>query len=273
LDWSLWEPWYIWIASSLGLSVSRDYEASRILDALIRDRTTDVSHLKRVVEGGLVLVVGAGPSIEGYLGEGLDNVDALVAADGASSRLLELGLCPDVVVTDLDGNLHDIHECWRRGSYVVVHAHGDNIPALRAYTQRFSNRVIGTTQVRPVGCLYNFGGFTDGDRAVFMCMELGCKAVLMVGMDFSTVVGKYSKPWLREDVVAWPFKQAKFAVAKRLLSWASRLYKRPMARLVTCKGVEPINGVEDLATDELEAWIERVHSRKASPVASRGPII
>jgi len=271
LDWSLWEPWYIWIASALGLSVSRDYEASRVLDALIRDRVADVGDLKKVVEGKLVLVVGAGPSIENDLSEVLDAVDALVAADGASSRLLELGVSPDIIVTDLDGDLNDIYESWRRGSHVVVHAHGDNITALEAYVRKFDDRLIGTTQVRPIGCLHNFGGFTDGDRAVFMCMELGCRAVLMTGMDFSAVVGRYSKPWLKEDVAAWPFKLAKFAIAKRLLSWASRLYGRPMARLMTRKGAEPIDGVEDLALEGLEAWIEgvkRAESKGASSVTS-----
>jgi len=247
----------MWIASALGLSVSRDYEASRVLDALIRDRVADVSDLRKVVEGKLVLVVGAGPSIEGNLSKVLDVVDALVAADGASSRLLELRASPDIIVTDLDGDLNDIYESWRRGSHVVVHAHGDNIPALKAYVRKFDDRLIGTTQVKPVGCLHNFGGFTDGDRAVFMCMELGCRAVLMTGMDFSTVVGKYSKPWLKEDVAAWPFKRAKFTIAKRLLSWASRLYGRPMARLIARKGADPIDGVEDLAPEGLEAWVER----------------
>jgi len=264
LDWSLWEPWYIWIAGALGLSMSEDYEASRVLDVLIRGRATDVGELRKVVEGKLALVVGAGPSIEDHIDEVLDATDVLVAADGASSRLLELGTVPDLVVTDLDGNLDDIFEAWRRGSYVVVHAHGDNVSALKAHVQKFSNRLAGTTQVRPIGCLYNFGGFTDGDRAVFMCMELGCKAVLMVGMDFSTVVGKYSKPWLKGNVVAWPLKRAKFVIAKRLLSWASRLYQRPMARLVAREGADLIDGVEDLRYKELEAWIERIKLKPPS---------
>jgi len=258
LDWSLWEPWYIWIASALGLSVPEDYEASRILDSLIGDRVVDVGDLKRIVEGKLVLIVGAGPSIEDGLSKALDYVDTLVAADGASSKLLELGVVPDIIVTDLDGDLNNIYESWRRGSHVVVHAHGDNISALKAHVQKFSSRLIGTTQVKPIGCLHNFGGFTDGDRAVFMCMELGCKAVLMVGMDFSEVVGRYSKPWLKENVVAWPFKRAKFVIAKRLLSWASKLYQRPMARLMARKDADQINGIEDLGPEGLEVWIERV---------------
>ncbi|NHW44229.1 MAG: DUF115 domain-containing protein, partial [Candidatus Verstraetearchaeota archaeon] len=141
MDWSLWEPWYIWIAGALGLSMSEDYEASRVLDVLIRGRATDVGELRKVVEGKLALVVGAGPSIEDHIDEVLDATDVLVAADGASSRLLELGTVPDLVVTDLDGNLDDIFEAWRRGSYVIVHAHGDNVSALKAHVQKFSNRL------------------------------------------------------------------------------------------------------------------------------------
>jgi uncharacterized Rossmann fold enzyme len=268
LDWSLWEPWYIWIASALGLSVLEDYEASRVLDALIRDMAADASDLRKIVEGKLALVIGAGPSIEGDLNKVLNKADVLVAADGASSRLLELGAVPDIIVTDLDGNLNDIYEAWRKGSHVVVHAHGDNVSELKAHVQVFTNRLVGTTQVRPTGCLYNFGGFTDGDRAVFMCMELGCKAVLMVGMDFSTVVGRYSKPWLKENVVAWPLKRAKFVIAKRLLSWASRLYRRPMARLVIREDADSIDGTEDLRCEELEAWVERVRLNPPSSPAA-----
>jgi uncharacterized Rossmann fold enzyme len=51
----------------------------------------------------------------------------LVSADTATSPILDAGLTPDIVVTDLDGDLEDIFEAWRRGAILVIHAHGDNI--------------------------------------------------------------------------------------------------------------------------------------------------
>jgi hypothetical protein len=66
---------------------------------------------------------------------------------------------------------------------------------------------MGTTQSRPFGRLHNFGGFTDGDRAVLMARHLGAPTRLL-GFDFDT-------PRLKEgrDV----------EVKKRKLAWARRL--------------------------------------------------
>ncbi|RLF19571.1 MAG: 6-hydroxymethyl-7,8-dihydropterin pyrophosphokinase [Thermoprotei archaeon] len=256
MEWELWEPWYVWIASSLGLSPKADYEASRRLNSIIEGVAARADSLKRILAGKGVVVVGAGPSLPEALSEVLRRVNGVVvAADGACSYLLEIGVTPHIVVSDLDGDINDIRECWRRGCYVVVHAHGDNVEAVETYTPTFRERILGTTQVKPHGCLHNFGGFTDGDRAVFMSLELGCKSVLMVGMELSNVVGRYSKPWLKRNEAVWPFKKAKFIVARRLLSWASRLYWRPIMRLVV-EGYDPggeIPGVRDVGVSELEA--------------------
>ena len=266
MDWSLWEPWYLWIASALNLSISMDYEAAQKLDLMIKDRIDNIDVIKRNMRNKLAIVVGAGPSLE----KGIEIISerrlgVIIAADGACSKLLEVGVTPHMVVTDLDGNIDDIYESWRRGSYVVVHAHGDNIPALEKHVQKFSGRIIGTTQTKPMGSLHNFGGFTDGDRAVFMALELGCKVVLMIGMDLSKKVGRYSKPWLKGDEPIWPFKRAKFDVARRLLSWASRLYSKPIAR-VTISGYDygkPIDNIKDVDVNVLDEWIKEMGLRNA----------
>ncbi|MHC1627827.1 MAG: 6-hydroxymethylpterin diphosphokinase MptE-like protein [Candidatus Nezhaarchaeales archaeon] len=261
MDWSLWEPWYLWIASTLSLSISMDYEAAQKLDLMIRDSASKADVIEKIVRNQLVVIVGAGPSLEKSINTALEkSLGVIVAADGACSKLLEVGVVPHVVVTDLDGNIDDIYECWCKGSYVVVHAHGDNIPALEKHVQKFTNKIIGTTQTKPIGCLYNFGGFTDGDRAVFMALELGCKAILMIGMDLSRKVGKYSKPWLKNDEDVWPFKRAKFNIARRLLSWASRLYSKPIVR-VTIDGYDygkPIGIIRDINIKDVDKWIKEV---------------
>ncbi len=260
MDWSLWEPWYLWIAGALNLSIAMDYAAAHKLNQMIGSVSTSINCVAEIFKDRIAIVVGAGPSIDKAISI-VDDIHggAILAADGACSKLLEVGLTPHVVITDLDGRIDDIYECWRRGSYVVVHAHGDNIKSLEDHISKFNERIIGTTQTKPIGCLHNFGGFTDGDRAVFMALELKCKAALMIGMDLSRVVGRYSKPWLKADSSIWPFKQAKFIIARRLLSWASKLYRKPMARVVV-NGYDfgdKINGVDEVKAKSIGDWLRR----------------
>ncbi len=117
---------------------------------------------------------GAGPSLEKALKEFDFSDGTLIAADGATSALLENDLVPDIIVTDLDGRIPDLRIANDRGgSFMVVHAHGDNVDKMTSYVPLFS-RVLGTTQTEPLDIVYNFGGFTDGgDRAAFLAEELG----------------------------------------------------------------------------------------------------
>jgi uncharacterized Rossmann fold enzyme len=67
--------------------------------------------------------------------------------------------------------------------------------------------VIGTAQCRPPESLYNFGGFTDGDRCVFLAKELGAASIKLVGFDY-------------EDDSVTPRKRQKLGWAKRLIELA-----------------------------------------------------
>ena len=109
-------------------------------------------------------------------------------------------------VFDLDGSFPDILKANREGSITVVHAHGDNLDALSRYVPLLEG-VIGTAQCRPPEGLYNFGGFTDGDRCVFLAKELGAASIKLVGFDY-------------EDDSVTPRKRRKLAWAKRLIDLA-----------------------------------------------------
>lgn len=125
----------------------------------------------------------------------------IVAADSAATVLADAGFGPDIIVTDLDGRVEDQLECSRRGSFVFVHAHGDNMPALERYAGRFLGPVVGTCQCEPVPGVVNFGGFTDGDRAACICAQLGATKILLCGFDFEkpgTKSGKQSGIKLRK---------------------------------------------------------------------------
>jgi len=158
------------------------------------------------VRGRRVVVFGNAPSLDRELDE-LQVKDAVfLAADGATAVLLRRGILPDIIVTDLDGSFPDILKANREGSIAVVHAHGDNLDALCRYVPQLEG-VIGTAQCRPPEGLYNFGGFTDGDRCVFLAKELGAASIKLVGFDY-------------EDDSVTPRKRRKLAWAKRLIDLA-----------------------------------------------------
>jgi 2-amino-4-hydroxy-6-hydroxymethyldihydropteridine diphosphokinase len=206
MQFTIWEPFYQSILEDFGFSPGRDVEAAILLADLLRDKEPILCAAEAKVAGRRVVVFGNAPSLEKEL-EGLQERDAVfIAADGATAVLLGRGIVPDIVVTDLDGPFPAILKANREGSIVVVHAHGDNLDALNRYVPHLE-RIIGTVQCRPPPGLYNFGGFTDGDRCVFLARELGAAGIKLVGFDF-------------EDESVTPRKKRKLAWAKRLIDLA-----------------------------------------------------
>jgi hypothetical protein len=213
MHWELWRPWYDSIVRELGLNRKADQDAAKMLGKLLPE--PELSGLKNLVHGHECIVFGAGPSLDIDL-EKLKRVGCLdkvlIAADGATSAVLKFRN-PELIVTDLDGNVDDQLDAWRHGSWVAVHAHGDNIGQVRKIVPKLKERVIGTTQVEPSGKLYNFGGFTDGDRAAFMVHELGASKIYLAGMDLGTKIGKHSGD---KDLSR---KLTKLKICKELLAW------------------------------------------------------
>jgi 2-amino-4-hydroxy-6-hydroxymethyldihydropteridine diphosphokinase len=97
----------------------------------------------------------------------------------------------------------------RRGSLVVVHAHGDNVPALEEWVDQFPGELAGSWAGPPRDDLLDVGGFTDGDRAAYLAAHVGATTVLLWGFDFERV----SEP----DPASAGRKQAKLRWAQRSL--------------------------------------------------------
>ncbi len=252
MDLELWKPWYRRIAKTLNLNEEKDQEATSILSSLLRGKALELSAARDKIQGRTVLVFGAGPSLSVDLGKIIE-VDlhrrcVKVAADGTTSALLEKGLTPDIVVTDLDGEAADLLAANRSGALMVVHAHGDNIDALRSLVPKFSSSALGTTQVKPVPNVYNFGGFTDGDRCVFLAEEFKARRILLVGMDLGLQVGRYSKPSFTFNQQASPLKRKKLEIAKQLLEWLQTWADAEILNLTT-KG-QDVKGVRRLTSME-----------------------
>ena len=249
-----WWPWYNKIINTFGYDRSKDQFATDVLSRLISRRAVDMQQLKVLLSGQPVLVFGAGPSLEEDLQqiakENLLKKCAVMSADGATTALLKVAeVVPNVVITDLDGNINDLLRADRLGSVMVIHGHGDNINRLQKYVPKFKS-VVGTTQVEPTPNVYNFGGFTDGDRAVFLATAMGAKLVALAGMDLGRVVGKYSKKQVRSVEV----KVSKLKICKELLEWLASKVNIPLYN-VTGRG-ESIEGFIKVKYSELTKIVD-----------------
>ena len=234
MQWEQWKPFYLRIVREMGYSVEEDRRAAQILRALLLEGDDYIlkEELAAVV-GRKAYVFGAGPSLENALNEFDFSDGTLIAADGATSALLDAGMVPEVIVTDLDGRIPDLRIANDKGAFMVVHAHGDNVDKLTAYVPLFS-RILGTCQTEPLDIVYNFGGFTDGDRATFLAEALGAEEITLVGFDFGETVGKWSKPSLWRHSPAWESKRRKFAFAQELLEWLKKNGKARVGYLRPC---------------------------------------
>jgi uncharacterized Rossmann fold enzyme len=222
MNWTEWQPFYLDIVKRLNLKPSEDSRATMVLDSLLQDTQPDLllDELKTIIENQIVVVCGAGPSLDKQLHE-INSFDwmekaVFVAADGATSALKESGYKCHIIVTDLDGNLKDILSEAKQGAIPIVHAHGDNIEKIKKVVPKFEC-IIGSTQVEPTGHVFLWGGFTDGDRACYIASHYNPKRILMVGMDFGNVVGRWSKPGHASDYFASERKSIKLKIAKELI--------------------------------------------------------
>jgi uncharacterized Rossmann fold enzyme len=229
-----WFQYYQNIRQQFGYSTEKDQHAANTLSKMIKKKSLDIKVLQRKIARRHVMVIGAGDSL-------IQNIKFIkknrkfvkIVADGATEALIENHIKPDVVVTDLDGDTSFLRKAERVGAIIVVHSHGDNIEELKKIVPTL-RRVIGTTQVMPVENVYNFGGFTDGDRCVFLADEFGAEEIVLVGMEFGDRIGEHSKKIVKNIQL----KRDKMKVGKRLLEM---LAKRSRSRLFDTSR-KPIRG-------------------------------
>jgi 2-amino-4-hydroxy-6-hydroxymethyldihydropteridine diphosphokinase len=195
-----WEPYYRDILEYFGFDRAQDEEAARLLASLMtRD---NILSLISLTCGNDITVCGNAPCLKNEL-EKISGV--IFAADAAAEVLDTHGIVPDAVFTDLDGADDRLLVLNESGTIVVIHAHGDNMPLLRSWVPRFKGPVVATTQSTPLKNVYNFGGFSDGDRAVFAADELGAAHVTIIGFDL-------------DDTDVDPMKRGKLFWARKLLA-------------------------------------------------------
>ncbi|WP_101477023.1 6-hydroxymethylpterin diphosphokinase MptE-like protein [Candidatus Nitrosotalea bavarica] len=211
-----WEKKYQKILNEFDYDRSKEIRSANILNSLLKTRL-GLSRLEKKIKNKTVFIIGAGPS----LGISLPYIKKFknftkIVADGVTQALIENKIRPDIVVTDLDGNMEYLKKASDLKSVMIVHAHGDNINKLpHAISFRYC---IGTTEDKPFGKIRNFGGFTDGDRCVFLANHFGASKIILIGMDFGIHIGKYSKV----ETYNKSLKLKKLKKGKSLLEWLAQ---------------------------------------------------
>ncbi|MCL2032525.1 MAG: DUF115 domain-containing protein [Methanomassiliicoccaceae archaeon] len=182
-----WEPIYNEILEDFGYDPLTDESSARMLKALMLN-----SYLisdDDVVMQRKATVFGNSDDLKKDIASAAPR-GTLIASGSSVAVLREMSVAPDIVVTDLDGEIGPQIEASKKGAVTFIHAHGDNTHLIQRYAQDFLGPVVLTTQSRPDNVVSNYGGFTDGDRAVCIARHFGAKEILLLGFDFSTPSSK-----------------------------------------------------------------------------------
>jgi len=239
-----WESKYRKILKDFGYSRKNDNQSCKLLDSLLLKKIP-ITRIRDQIKNKPVFVIGAGPSLPSCITilKKYRKITKIVA-DGATKAIIDNSLKPDIVVTDLDGDIKSLKKVGRTNTIMVVHAHGDNYEKMN-FVKNFKN-CVGTTQTKPVGKIHNFGGFTDGDRCVFLANHFKAKKIILLGMDFGTRIGKYSKT----TIVNRNIKIAKLRRGKKLLEWLAQKSKSELYSTTKIEGFTKINfhDINDIIT-------------------------
>lgn len=200
MDFEHWEPIYEEILEDFNYSRNEDRRAAKMLE---KKRGTDSLEPLKPIRNSVVEILGP-------FGEGEIIADYIIAAGSAVSNASDIDADLDLMVTDMDGDLDLQVEKNNKGVTAALHAHGDNIELIDEHSENFKGPVISTCQCEPLDDVYNFGGFTDGDRALFIADHFGAEKIILNGWDFDDPAEGERK-----------IKKKKLRWAKRLLRYIS----------------------------------------------------
>lgn len=150
----------------------------------------------KLLKASAVVFVGAAVEVDELqemVGEGV----VFIAADGAVGALP-----PDAdlacIVSDFDGTPH-LEAAAKTGATIIAHAHGDNLERWNECVEQWSqyptppSLILSHQTPDYLQGMHNWGGFTDGDRALCMAHSLAVnfEDVYLVGYTLSRL-GQWS---------------------------------------------------------------------------------
>ena len=233
-----WKTQFKEIRKEFGYLEKDDLTSVRKLNSLLKGKNSK-RQFQNMIQGKTVFIIGAGPSLTKSLKYIKKSKDVTkIVADGAVRALLEKNIKPNILVTDLDGDLKSIEKIGKTRIPIIVHAHGDNYEKLEI-VKKLKN-VVGSTQTRKIGKIENFGGFTDGDRCVFLAEYFNASKIVLIGMDFGQKIGKYSK----HRIVDRKIKIKKLKFGKKIVEWIGTKSKANLFSTNRIKGYKTIRMVD-----------------------------
>ena len=193
-----WEGIYEEILRDMGYDRSSDESSARLLKTLTQmSDLIDDDDVYDLMRGTVAIIGPAEPDLSGLDGK-------TVIAAGSATETVMKALVPDIVVTDLDGDIQSQIEASDRGAITFIHAHGDNSDLIMKYAKEFRGPIVLTTQATPDNVIRNYGGFTDGDRAVCIVRHFGASEIELRGFDFDVpTVKDGSDPETKKRKLAW----------------------------------------------------------------------
>ena len=175
-----WKTRYREIRNVFGYRRYDDLVSAKKLNSKI-GRKYPISEIKKTIKGQTVFIVGAGPSLSRSIStlKKYPNVTKIVA-DGAVKALLEHNIKPQILVTDLDGDITSIKKIGKTKIPIIIHAHGNNYDKLdivsklqnmqtvnkirKTLSKRYETRKGGYTRIIKAGYRY-------GDNAPMAIIE------------------------------------------------------------------------------------------------------
>ena len=239
-----WKKRYSDILREFKYDEKKDKESVILLDSIL-EKSDAHEKIISLIKDKTVLVIGSGPSLSAAIPRLKKYKKSIkIAADSSIKPLVENGIIPDIVVTDLDGDENSLNKIAKTKCIFVVHAHGDNIEKLE-FAKKFKN-CIGTSQSQSFNKIQNFGGFTDGDRGVFLANHFEAKKIILFGMDFGKQIGKFSETKESERKM----KLMKLKKGEELLEWLSAITESEL--FTTSKSIK---GFKKISYKELDVII------------------
>jgi len=203
---SWWWSIYKKIVEDIGINKKSDEEATivaaKALQSYGKKFDKNLEKARKIIYGKSVAVIGAH---ESFLEQQIPE-DVIIAADGSFNGLIYTGRIPQILVTDFDGA--NINLVKRYRPVVFAHVHGDNLKRYLESVPEVIETIVPTTQTYPFKPFYNFGGFTDGDRAVIIAIYLGASKVKVYGFNI-TQIGKFSgltNPETKIKKIYWAYR-------------------------------------------------------------------
>jgi hypothetical protein len=176
-----WFNFYSQIISEFGYSQQEDEEAARLMHSLAKGKLLDAEVLKNLIHGRSVAVIGGGIQKSEFE----EVKEDLIITAGKAILRVENKLKPAIHVTDMEEPDELLVRLEKEGCVLVLHAHGDNVERIRSVVPKLC-KFVATTQSQPFDRVYNFGGFTDGDRAAIMAKEMGAARIKLYGFRFGS---------------------------------------------------------------------------------------